>query len=66
MLKVFLQPDSRPDPNEETTQQGGPAGDPADRDPNLWSAGRLVSLYYSTLVWDETLRGAVAQVVIYI
>ena len=62
MLKVFLQQDSQPDPNEEATQQGGPA----DRDPNLWSAGRLVSLYSSTLVWDETLKGAVVQVVIYI
>ena len=59
VLKVFLQGDSQPDPNEETTQQGGPAGDLADREPNLWSAGHLVSLYYSTLVWDETFKGAV-------
>ena len=65
MLKVFLKRDSQPDPNEETTQQGGLAGDPADHEPNLWSAGCLVSLYYSTLVWDETLKGAVVQVVIY-
>ena len=56
--------DSQPDPNEETTQQGGLAGDLADGEQNLWSEGPLVSSYDSTLVWDETLKGAVVQVVI--
>lgn len=55
-----------PDPNEETAQQGGPAGGLAGTEPKSWSAGPLPSLYYFTVVWDETLKGAVVQIVIYI